>query len=195
MPVKQPLVKKVLILFSGAGNNMISIIQKVHQKTFDGTTIEVVAAISNKPDAQGIAKLKPYNIPVNIINHKDYDSREAFDTDLVNRINYYAPDLVVLAGFMRILTPVFTQHIKAINLHPSMLPLFKGAKAIEQSYEHPEKPAGISVHWVSDELDGGSVISQAELHRIEDESFESFKNRIHLLEYELLPQTVINILK
>lgn len=173
---------------------MIHIIRKVHKKTFGNTCIEVAAAITNKADAKGIEKLKPYNIPVNIIDHKAYDSREAFDTDLVNRIEYYKPDLVVLAGFMRILTPVFTQNVRSINLHPSMLPLFKGAKAIEQSYEHPNQPAGVSVHWVSEELDGGSLIAQQELHRIEGESFESFKNRIHLLEYELLPQTIIDIL-
>jgi len=174
---------------------MLQIINKAHKQTFGDTRIEVVATITNNADAKGIEKIKPFNIPVNIIDHKDYDSREAFDTDVVNRIDYYKPDLVVLAGFMRILTPVFTQNIKSINLHPSMLPLFKGAKAIEQSYENPDKPAGISVHWVSEELDGGSVIAQQELHRIEGESFESFKNRIHLLEYELLPQTVIDILK
>ncbi len=174
---------------------MLNIIQKVHKQTFNGTTIEVVAAITNRSEAKGIQKLAPYEIPVNIISHKDYSSREDFDQDLVNRIHYYEPDLVVLAGFMRILTPIFTQNIRSINLHPSMLPLFKGAKAIEMSFEHPEKPAGISVHWVNEELDGGDVIAQKELHRIEGESFESFKNRIHLLEYELLPQTVINILQ
>ena len=184
-----------MILFSGEGSNMMQIIQKVHKQTFGNTRIEIVATITNKAEAKGIEKLRPYDIPVNIIDHKEYDSREAFDIDLVNRIDFYKPDLVVLAGFMRILTPVFTQNIKSINLHPSMLPLFKGAKAIEQSYENPDKPAGISVHWVSEELDGGSVIAQQELHRIEGESFESFKNRIHLLEYELLPRTVIDILK
>jgi phosphoribosylglycinamide formyltransferase-1 len=174
---------------------MMQIINKVHKQTFGDTRIEVVAALTNNPEAKGIERLRPYDIAVNIIDHKDYDSREAFDTDVVNRIDYYKPELVVLAGFMRILTPVFTQNVRSINLHPSMLPLFKGAKAIEQSYENPDKPAGVSVHWVSEELDGGSVIAQQELHRIEGESFESFKNRIHLLEYELLPQTVIDILK
>lgn len=186
-----PTPKKIVILFSGEGNNMLHIIQEVEKHEH----IKVAAAITNKKEAKGIEKLRPYGIPVDIIDHKDYDSREAFDQELVNRIGYYQPDLVVLAGFMRILTPVFTRHIKAINLHPSMLPHFKGAKAIEQSYEHPDKPAGVSVHWVSDELDGGSLISQQELPRIAGESFDSFKNRIHLLEYELLPRTVINILK
>ncbi len=184
-------MKKIVILFSGAGSNMLRIIEEVSKHE----DIEVAATITNKKDAKGIAKLTPYDIPVNIIEHQEYDSREDFDQALVDRINYYKPDLVVLAGFMRILTPVFTDNIKAINLHPSMLPLFKGAKAIEQSFEEPDKPAGVSIHWVSDELDGGSIIAQKELHRIEGEEFESFKNRIHLLEYELLPQTVINLLQ
>ncbi len=170
---------------------MLQIIKEVNQHE----DIEVVATITNNKEAKGIDKLKPYDIPVNIIEHTVYDSREAFDQELVNRISYYQPDLVVLAGFMRILTPVFTNNVKAINLHPSMLPHFKGAKAIEQSYENPDKPAGISVHWVSEELDGGSIIAQQELHRIEGEEFESFKNRIHLLEYELLPRTVIDLLQ
>jgi len=169
---------------------MLNIIKKIEK-----TNLHVVCAITNKKDANGIQKLKPFNIPVSIINHKDYDSREEFDQELVNRISYYKPDLVVLAGFMRILTPIFTDNIKAINLHPSILPLFKGAKAIEQSFSNPNKKAGISVHWVSSELDGGDVISQKELKRIEKEDFESFKNRIHLLEYELLPKTIIELLK
>ncbi len=184
-------VKKVVILFSGEGNNMIHIIKEVKKHE----NIEVVATITNRQEAKGIERLKPFDIPINIIDHKAYGSREEFDQELVNRIEYYQPDLVVLAGFMRILTPVFTQNVRSINLHPSMLPLFKGAKAIEQSYEHPGKPAGVSVHWVTEELDGGSIIAQKELHRIEGEDFESFKNRIHLLEYELLPQTVISLLQ
>jgi phosphoribosylglycinamide formyltransferase-1 len=183
--------KRLVILFSGRGSNMLQIIKSVQ----DFEDIEVVATITNKADAKGIQIAKEYNIPVHIIQHTEFDSREDFDQELVNRINYYTPDLVVLAGFMRILTPIFTQNIKAINLHPSMLPLFKGAKAIEQSYEDPRSPAGVSVHWVTEELDGGAVISQKELQRIEGEDFESFKNRIHLLEYELLPATVIKLLQ
>jgi len=184
-------MKKIVILFSGAGNNMQRIIQEVapHEN------ITVCATITNKEDAKGIEKVKAHDIPVHIIKHQDYDSRESFDQALVNIIDYYKPDLVVLAGFMRILTPIFTDNVKAINLHPSILPHFKGAKAIEQSFEYPDKPAGISVHWVSAELDSGAIIAQKELHRIPDEPFDSYKNRIHLLEYELLPQTVIQLLQ
>ena len=96
--------KRIVILFSGQGTNMLRIIQEV-QKHND---IEVVSTITNKKEAGGIEKLKTFDIPLNIINHKEYDSREEFDQELVNRISYYKPDLVVLAGFMRILTPVFT---------------------------------------------------------------------------------------
>ena len=181
---------KIVILFSGEGSNLLNIIETLH-----GKELQVVASITNRPNAGGIAKAKTHQVPVEIIDHTHFDSRENFDAKLLEAIESYRPDLVVMAGFMRILTPVFTQNVRSINLHPSMLPLFKGAKAIEQSYENPDKPAGVSVHWVSEELDGGSVIAQQELHRIEGESFESFKNRIHLLEYELLPQTVIDILK
>ena len=184
-------VKRVVILFSGEGNNMLHILNKVHQQH----NIEVVAAITNKKEAKGIEKLHPFNIPVHIVNNKDFDSREEFDANLVTHIKAYRPDLVVLAGFMRILTPTFTQAVKAINLHPSMLPFCKGAKAIEQSFSNQDIPAGVSVHWVSDELDGGAVIQQEELSRIKDESFDSFKNRIHLLEYKLLPLTIIKLLK
>lgn len=184
-------MKKIIILFSGEGNNMLRIVQEVQRHK----GIQVAAVITNNRDAKGIEKVKPFNIPLHIIEHTDYDSREAFDQELVNRIDYYKPDLVVLAGFMRILTSVFTHNVKSINLHPSILPHFKGAKAIELSYENPDKPAGISVHWVSEELDSGAVIAQKELHRREGEEFESFKNRIHLLEYELLPQTVIDLLQ
>lgn len=186
-----PAHKKIVILFSGEGSNMLRIIQKVQKYEH----IEIAAVITNKKDAKGIEKIKPFGIPINIIEHTNYASREDFDQELVNRIDYYKPDLVVLAGFMRILTSVFTHNVKSINLHPSILPHFKGANAIELSYENPDMPAGISVHWVSEELDGGSVIAQKELHRIEGEDFESFKNRIHLLEYELLPQTVIDLLQ
>lgn len=179
---------KIIILFSGRGSNMMNIIDNV-----DG--IEVACVITNKKDAEGIKKVEPLGIPVHIIENSHYDSRESFDQELVNTINAYKPDLVVLAGFMRILTPVFTSAVRSINLHPSMLPLFKGAKAIEMSYEDPSKPAGVSVHFVNEELDGGEIILQKELTRIEGESFDSFKNRIHLLEYELLPAAITQLLK
>ena len=117
-------LKKIAILFSGEGSNLENLIIKLHQKN-----AIVVAAITNNPHAKGIQKAENLGIEVKILNHKEFDSRELFDTKLVEIIQSLNVDLTVLAGFMRILTPIFTDQIKAINIHPSLLPLFKGAIA------------------------------------------------------------------
>ncbi len=183
-------MKKIIILFSGEGSNLQNLIEQLHLKH-----CEVIAAITNRPKAGGIVKAKSFNIPVTIIDHTHFESREAFDTVLVEHIKAYDADLVVLAGFMRILTPLFTLHVKAINLHPSLLPKFKGAKAIERSFESDEREGGISIHWVSPELDGGAVIAQGSFEKSEDETLESFTCKIKELEHTLLPETIIELLK
>ena len=187
-------LKKIVVLFSGEGTNLENIIKKLHKKSLNSKSYEVVAGITNKKDAGGIQICKKYNIPVDLIEHKDFNSRVEFDKKLVETIKRYEPDLTVLAGFMRILTPVFTQNIKAINLHPSLLPLFKGANAIEKSFYSPMKVGGVSVHYVSDELDGGEIIMQECFNKEDDETLESFTKKIHKLEYKLLPQAIIKIL-
>lgn len=182
-------MKKIVILFSGQGSNLLNLIDRLHMRH-----CEVVAAITNRPDAPGIEKAGQQGIHVDIIDHTHFTSREAFDGELVRQINAYKPDLVVMAGFMRILTPVFTQSVKAINLHPSLLPLFKGAKAIERSFESDKADGGVSVHWVSQELDGGAVIDQRSFTRSEDETLESFTLKIREIEHTLLPETIITLL-
>ena len=154
------VVKKLAVLFSGSGSNLEAILQKLHGKIFGETKIEVVLTLSNKADAGGIAKAAKFGLKSVILNHKDFASREEFDAALVREIEKSGAELTVLAGFMRILTPVFTSSVRAINLHPSLLPLFKGAHAIEQSFESDMKVGGVSVHWVSEELDGGAIIAQ-----------------------------------
>ncbi|MBN2870320.1 MAG: phosphoribosylglycinamide formyltransferase, partial [Campylobacterales bacterium] len=114
---------------------------------------------------------------------------------LVELIGQYDPDLVVLSGFMRILTPVFTSRVRSINLHPALLPAFKGARAIERSFESDEKICGVSVHWVTDELDGGEVIMQKSFPKSDDETLESFTAKIRAIEHEILPLSVIQLLK
>ncbi|WP_200763006.1 phosphoribosylglycinamide formyltransferase [Nitrosophilus alvini] len=189
------LVKRVVVLFSGKGTNLKNLIQKVHKKRFGDITIEIAAAITNNEKAEGINVARSNNISVDIILHDRYSSREEFDGVLVEKIKKYSPDLVVLAGFMRILSPVFTDNIKnAINIHPSLLPLFKGTKAIERSYASDMKVAGATVHRVSSELDSGEILEQECFHR-ENESFEEFEAKIHAIEYEILPKTVIKLLK
>jgi phosphoribosylglycinamide formyltransferase-1 len=186
-------LKKIVILFSGEGKNLHNIIEKLHPNI-----CEVVCAITNKADAKGLNGLHVEEnstcIKSEVLEHINFSSREEYDRELVKLIQSYKPDLVVLAGFMRILTPIFTQNIKAINLHPALLPKHKGANAIEKSFASEDKEGGISVHWVSEELDGGEVISQKSFLKSEDETLESFTCKIKELEYELLPKTITKIL-
>jgi phosphoribosylglycinamide formyltransferase-1 len=188
------VIKKIAILFSGAGSNLERLLADLHQKTFQHCRIEVAATICNRPNATGIEKSRSYGIEPQIIDHTLYESREAFDQALVDAIIQSGAELTVLAGFMRFLTPVFTHNVKAINLHPSLLPLFKGGNAIKESFDSPMKVAGISVHYVSEELDGGEIIAQRCFEKEEGMSLEAFEEKIHALEHELLPLTVKNLL-
>lgn len=139
-----------------------------------------------------VYKEQKFGLDTVIVDHKAYNTREEFDTILVQKIKESGVNLTVLAGFMRILSPVFTKNIKAINLHPSLLPLFKGAHAIKESYESDMKVAGVSVHWVSEELDSGMIIAQKAFEK-RNLSFEEFEEKIHSLEHEILPLSVIEI--
>lgn len=186
--------KKLVILFSGEGSNLQTLIEKLHLKQFGDENVEVVSAFSNNPEANGIKRCERFGVRCEVRNHKFYDSRESFDQALVNLIHSFSPDLVILAGFMRILSPVFTQNIKALNIHPSLLPLFKGSNAMRESYESNMKVAGITVHWVSEELDSGEIVAQKCLEKIEGESFEDFKARMHTLEHQLYPEAVLKVL-
>jgi phosphoribosylglycinamide formyltransferase-1 len=183
-------MKRIVALFSGEGTNLANLIEKIHHKH-----ALITCAITNNPNAAGIAKARAAGIPVEICDHSEYESREAYDAALVEMIRECDPDLVVLCGFMRILTPVFTSQIHAINLHPSLLPAFKGSRAIERSFESDEQVCGVSVHWVTDELDGGEIIVQRAFNKSKDETLESFTAKIRSIEHEILPLGVMNLLK
>lgn len=188
------VVKKIAVLFSGSGSNLEKILEKVHNKTFSKCKIEVVCCICNKKDAGGIEKAKKHGLDTILLEHQNFQDRESFDKELVNVVKNSGAELVVLAGFMRILTSYFTQNLKAINLHPSLLPLFKGAHAIEDSFNSPMKVGGITVHYVNEELDGGEIIAQECFKKEKSMTFEIFEEKIHALEHELLPKTIVNIL-
>lgn len=188
------VVKKIAVLFSGSGSNLEKILEKVHNKTFSTCKIEIVSCISNKKDAGGIQKALQYGLETTVIEHQNFEDRESFDKELVKSIKQSGAELVVLAGFMRFLTPYFIRNVKAINLHPSLLPLFKGAHAIEESYASSMKIGGITVHYVNEELDGGEIIAQECFQKNDDMSLAMFEEMIHNLEYKLLPKTIINIL-
>ena len=188
------VVKKIAILFSGTGSNLEKILETLHQKTFQYCRIEVVLTLCNRPNAAGIAKSRAYGVEPLILDHTLYSSREAFDEALVQAIQKSGAELTILAGFMRILTPIFTKNIKAINVHPSLLPLFKGGNAMKESFESSMKVAGISIHYVSEELDGGDIIAQSCFEKSDAMSFEMFEAEIHAKEHELLPKTIKNLL-
>lgn len=188
------VIKKIAVLFSGSGSNLEKILEQVHNKEFSTCKVEVACLICNKPEAFGIERAKKYGLETIVVEHSRFSDRETFDMELVRLIKESGAELVVLAGFMRILTPYFTKNVKAINLHPSLLPLFKGAHAIDESFHSSMKVAGITVHYVNEELDGGTIIAQRCFQKTPDMSLEEFEDTIHKLEHELLPKTIIDIL-
>jgi len=172
------VIKKIAVLFSGSGSNLEKILEKVHNKTFSFCRIEVANCICNKKEAVGIEKAKKFGLNTVLIEHKNFQDRESFDKELVKVIKQSEVELVVLAGFMRFLTPYFTQNVKAI----------------EESYNSSMKIGGITVHYVNEELDGGEIIAQECFPKKEGMSIEEFEENIHSLEHELLPKTIINLL-
>ncbi|HFQ61877.1 MAG TPA: phosphoribosylglycinamide formyltransferase [Epsilonproteobacteria bacterium] len=182
-------MNKIAVLFSGKGTNFAHIVKTLHQKE-----CEVVFALTNNPEAEGIAIAQEHGIPYGVVEPKNFDSREAYDATVVETLKRYNPDLTVLAGFMRILTPVFTEQVKAINLHPSLLPRHKGLKAIEKSYEDVYDEGGVSVHMVSSELDGGEVILQKIVSK-QSLDFEAYDSKIRTIEKEALVAAIQKVLK
>ena len=182
-------MKKIAVLFSGTGTNFAHIVKTLHQKE-----CEVVFALTNNPQAGGITIAQENAIPYGVVESKNFESREAFDEVVVDTLKRYNPDLTVLAGFMRILTSVFTEEVRAINLHPSLLPRHKGLKAIEKSYEDEYSEGGVSVHYVSSELDGGEVILQKSLLK-KGLSFAAYDTQIRALEKEALSEAIVAALK
>jgi len=179
---------KIAVLFSGMGTNLKYILENLH-----GKEVEVVVALTNRPDAGGIRIAQESKIPFEVIDSSLFSSREAFDSELVHALHYYKPDLTVLAGFMRILTPVFTEEVKAINLHPSLLPLHKGLMAIERSYEDENEEGGVSIHWVTSDLDGGEIILQKEIDK-GSKDFETYEAEIKSIEKEALVEAIKKVL-
>ncbi|MFP4333545.1 MAG: phosphoribosylglycinamide formyltransferase [Campylobacterales bacterium] len=181
---------RVAILLSGTGSNAENLIKKLQNRELNSKKLSFVVAISNKKDAEGLKKCRALGVE-SIVLESQSRTREEFDRALVDKLLGYKTDLVLLAGFMRILTPLFVDSFRALNIHPSLLPLFKGGNAMMESYESMMKVAGVTVHEVSKELDSGKIVAQDVLYKKENESFEEFKARMHSLEHSLYPQAVL----
>jgi phosphoribosylglycinamide formyltransferase-1 len=182
------MMKRVVVLFSGTGSNLEYILRNMH-----GRQLQVVAAICNNPSAKGIEIARRFSVPVSILDHRDFTDRESYDRRLVEEIESHNPDLTVLAGFMRILTSFFTERIRAVNLHPSLLPRHRGLHAIERSYEDDSPVGGVTVHMVSAELDGGEIVVQKEISK-EGLDYQSYYEKIRTIEKEALAEGIRMVL-
>lgn len=189
-PPKQPKepskMKKVLILISGRGSNMQAIVEANIPQA------EIVAVLSNNENASGLAWAAERGIPTAALNHKNFDSRLAFDQAMIQLIDQYQPDLVVLAGFMRILTPEFCQHYhnRLINIHPSILPSFTGLHTHQRALDTGCRVAGCTIHFVTAELDCGPIISQGIVPILDNDTADSIAERVLKVEHQLYPKAV-----
>lgn len=179
----------IVILISGRGSNMISIVNAVNDASLDVT---VAAIISNRPDAAGLEFAKQQGIRSTVVDHKLFDTREQFDQELAKEIDQCSPDIVVLAGFMRILTADFVEHYagKLINIHPSLLPKFKGLNTHQRAIDAGEKEHGASVHLVTPELDDGPVVLQARVPVLDDDDADTLAARVLEQEHKLYPAAI-----
>jgi phosphoribosylglycinamide formyltransferase-1 len=191
-------MKNIVILISGSGSNMAAIVRRAQQERWETRLgARVAAVISNKADAKGLVFAKEQGIATAVLDHKAYPSREAFDAALVQEIDRHAPTLVVLAGFMRILTPGFVQHYagRLLNIHPSLLPAFAGLHTHERAIETGCKFAGATVHEVTAELDHGPILAQAVVPVLPDDTPDVLAARVLTQEHRIYPQAVADFLQ
>lgn len=181
---------KIAVLISGSGSNLQAIIDRIGGGDLQA---QIVGVLSNKADAYGLVRARDKHIPTALISHKDFADREAFDAAMVQAIDAWTPDVVVLAGFMRILTPQFVQHYEGrlLNIHPSLLPKYKGLHTHRRALEAGDAEHGCSVHFVTPELDGGPVLAQAVVPVLPGDSEESLTERVHKCEHRLYPQVLV----
>jgi phosphoribosylglycinamide formyltransferase-1 len=191
-------VKNIVVLISGAGSNMAALIKASQAENWDGLlAARVVAVISNKPDAQGLALAQALGVPTQVLDHKDFESRAAFDAALQALIDAHQPALVVLAGFMRILTPGFVAHYagRMVNIHPSLLPAFTGLNTHQRAIDAGCFEAGATVHLVTADLDHGQILAQAAVPVLPGDSAETLAARVLLQEHLIYPQAIKALLK
>lgn len=181
---------RIVVLISGHGSNLQALIDAQQRDELGGG--QIVAVLSNRAEAYGLKRAQEANIPAEHLSHKDFATREAFDAALMTRIDTYAPDLVVLAGFMRILTPAFVQHYagKMVNIHPSLLPKYPGMHTHARAIEAGDQEHGASVHYVTEGVDEGPVILQGRVPILADDTPDTLQQRVHALEHQLYPRAV-----
>lgn len=181
--------KRIVVLLSGSGSNLQALIDATQAGRIKG---RIVAVISNKPGVRGLERARDAGIDALLLDHTQYASREAFDIALQELIDQQEPDLIVLAGFMRILTADFVRHYlgRMFNIHPSLLPKYKGLHTHQRAIEAGDSEHGCTVHFVTPELDGGPLIVQAVVHIDPGTSEEQLQQQVQIREHHIYPLAV-----
>ncbi|WP_312936758.1 phosphoribosylglycinamide formyltransferase [Pseudomonas sp.] len=179
----------VVVLLSGSGSNLQALIDSSHAT---GSQVRVCGVIANRADAYGLQRAEAAGIATAVLDHKGFDGREAFDTALMALIDGFDPDLVILAGFMRILSGDFVRHYQGrlLNIHPSLLPLYKGLHTHQRALDAGDAEHGCSVHFVTEELDGGPLVVQAVIPVEPGDTAQSLAQRVHHQEHQIYPLAV-----
>ncbi|NVZ99678.1 phosphoribosylglycinamide formyltransferase [Pseudomonas gingeri] len=179
----------VVVLLSGTGSNLQALIDDVRT---GGNPARIAAVISNRADAYGLQRARDAGIDTRSLDHKAFEGREAFDAALIELIDAFNPQLVVLAGFMRILSADFVRHYQGrlLNIHPSLLPKYKGLHTHQRALDAGDAEHGCSVHFVTEELDGGPLVVQAVVTVESDDSAQSLAQRVHAQEHRIYPLAV-----
>jgi len=182
-------MKRIAFLVSGSGTNAENLIKKIKSGEIHA---EATIVISNKPGVKALDRARELGVPSAVISHKDYATRELFDQALSECLEKHKVDLIVLAGFMRVLTEGFVKKYcgRLINIHPALLPAFPGAHAIKDAWDAKVKETGVTVHFVDTGVDTGPVILQRTVPVLPHDTLETLEARIHSLEYEIYPQAL-----
>ncbi|MEQ9886956.1 phosphoribosylglycinamide formyltransferase [Pectobacterium zantedeschiae] len=182
-------MKNIVVLISGHGSNLQALIDACKNGRIKG---KIVAVFSNNAEAYGLERAQNADIPTFVLNPEDFADRAAFDAALANEIEQYEPALVVLAGYMRILSPEFVAQFagKMLNIHPSLLPKYPGLHTHRKALENGDREHGTSVHFVTDELDGGPLILQAKVPVFNDDTEESLSERVKTHEHTIYPMVI-----
>ncbi|MCE3603796.1 phosphoribosylglycinamide formyltransferase [Massilia sp. P8910] len=182
-------MKNIVILISGRGSNMEAVVHAAREEQWPA---RIAAVISNKADAKGLEFAQSHGIPTAVVANKEFATREAFDAALQETIDRFAPDLVVLAGFMRILTPGFVAHYRGrmLNIHPSLLPLFPGLHTHQQALDAGVARHGATVHFVTAELDHGPAVLKAEVEVLPGDTPDTLAARVLVQEHSLYPRAI-----
>jgi len=182
---------RLAVFVSGSGTNLQAMMDA------DIEPAEIVLVFSNNPDAYALERARKRSIPVEVISHKGYPSREEYEKDIIKELELYNVELIALAGFMRILSPLFVRHYKnkIINIHPALLPSFPGMHAARQALDYGVKFTGCTVHFVDEGVDTGPVIQQSVVEVMEGDTEDTLLERIHKEEYRIYPKAIRMVAK